>query len=89
MDWRSVTGQKPPTRRSDIHFFPGLIYDVFQLCEVDGAEQALRRYWTAVAKNRGSDPSDDSALGSSAALSPGTRACISRECARFPHCFSA
>lgn len=61
IDWLQATGEPPLRGRSDKEGFSGLVYMIFDLLEIksirksnsadehNGAEQALRRYWAAVA----------------------------------------
>lgn len=67
IDWTQATGQQPLRMRRDSEGFSGLVHRIFDILEgVDGsesddipdnngAEQALRRYWSAV-ENSGYPP---------------------------------
>jgi hypothetical protein len=56
LDWHRATQQMPALKRGDTHGFPSLVHRVFDLCEIEGAEQALRRY--ADERRRDSQSSD-------------------------------
>lgn len=63
IDWLHATGERPQQGRSDKEGFASIVYMIFDLIEIkstrksngadenNGAEQALRRYWAAVANN--------------------------------------
>ena len=60
IDWLNATGTMPQQGRSDKKGFAGLVHIIFDLDEIkssrksksdkepNGAEQALRRYWSAI-----------------------------------------
>jgi hypothetical protein len=52
LDWYKATSQHPAPGRADHGAFAGLVHCVFQLNGIQGAEQALRRYWAAVPSKR-------------------------------------
>jgi hypothetical protein len=64
IDWTIATGEEPRNGRGDSEGFSGLVHRIFDIIGIEssknsygtersnGAEQALRRYWAAVNKNR-------------------------------------
>ena len=52
VDWLVVTGQTPATGRSEAKPFGELVHRVFDWLNLSGADQALRRYWAAVAREK-------------------------------------
>lgn len=67
IDWTNATGEQPQKKRSDSEGFSGLVHQIFNSLgvedtqgnnntnKVNHAEQALRRFWAAVA-NEGYSP---------------------------------